>query len=69
MKANSSLGVLKVFADAGCGFDIVSGGELARVQVCGKTWSYPALADGKLYVRDGRELQCLDLKAQPTAAR
>ena len=35
--------------------------ELARVQVCGKTWSYPALADGKLYVRDGRELQCLDL--------
>jgi outer membrane protein assembly factor BamB len=43
--------------------------ELARVQVCGKTWSYPALADGKLYVRDGRELQCLDLKAQPVAAR
>ena len=35
MKANSSLGVLKVFADAGCGFDIVSGGELARVQAVG----------------------------------
>jgi len=35
--------------------------ELARVQVCGKTWTYPALADGKLYVRDGRELQCLEL--------
>jgi diaminopimelate decarboxylase len=28
MKANSSLGVLQVFAQAGCGFDIVSGGEL-----------------------------------------
>ncbi len=32
MKANSSLGVLQVFAEAGCGFDIVSGGELERVQ-------------------------------------
>ena len=31
MKANSSLGVLQVFAKAGCGFDIVSGGELDRV--------------------------------------
>jgi len=35
MKANSSLGVLRVFADAGCGFDIVSGGELARVLAIG----------------------------------
>ncbi len=43
--------------------------ELGRVQVCGKTWSYPALADGKLYVRDGRELQCLDLQAQPPSVR
>ena len=31
MKANSSLAVLQTFARAGCGFDIVSGGELARV--------------------------------------
>ena len=35
MKANSSLGVLQVFADAGCGFDIVSGGELERVTAAG----------------------------------
>jgi diaminopimelate decarboxylase len=35
MKANSSLGVLQVFAQAGCGFDIVSAGELARVQAAG----------------------------------
>jgi diaminopimelate decarboxylase len=35
MKANSSLGILQVFADAGCGFDIVSGGELARVMAAG----------------------------------
>lgn len=30
MKANSSLAVLELFARAGCGFDIVSGGELER---------------------------------------
>ena len=35
MKANSSLGVLQVFAQAGCGFDIVSGGELDRVMAAG----------------------------------
>ena len=35
MKANSSLGVLQVFAQAGCGFDIVSSGELARVLAAG----------------------------------
>ena len=35
MKANSSLGVLQVFAEAGCGFDIVSGGELERVLAAG----------------------------------
>ena len=35
MKANSSLGILQVFADAGCGFDIVSGGELERVIAAG----------------------------------
>jgi len=35
LKANSSLGVLQVFARAGCGFDIVSGGELARALAAG----------------------------------
>lgn len=35
MKANSSLAVLQLFARAGCGFDIVSGGELARVLAVG----------------------------------
>ncbi len=35
LKANSSLGVLRVFAEAGCGFDIVSGGELARALAAG----------------------------------
>lgn len=35
MKANSNLAVLKEFADLGAGFDIVSGGELARVLAVG----------------------------------
>jgi diaminopimelate decarboxylase len=35
MKANSSLAVLQVFARAGCGFDIVSGGELERALAAG----------------------------------
>lgn len=35
VKANSNLSVLKVFAEAGCGFDIVSGGELERVLAAG----------------------------------
>lgn len=35
MKANASLAVLQTFAEAGCGFDIVSGGELERVLAAG----------------------------------
>jgi diaminopimelate decarboxylase len=35
LKANSSLAILQVFARAGCGFDIVSGGELQRVLAAG----------------------------------
>jgi diaminopimelate decarboxylase len=37
MKANPSLGVLQSFAQAGCGFDIVSAGELERVLAAGGT--------------------------------
>ena len=35
MKANPALGVIEVFAQAGCGFDVVSGGELERVLAAG----------------------------------
>jgi diaminopimelate decarboxylase len=31
VKANSTLGILRLLAKAGCGFDVVSGGELQRV--------------------------------------
>ena len=32
VKANSNLSILRLLAKAGCGFDVVSGGELERVQ-------------------------------------
>jgi diaminopimelate decarboxylase len=35
MKANPALGVIQVFAEAGCGFDIVSGGDMDRVLAAG----------------------------------
>jgi diaminopimelate decarboxylase len=35
MKANSNLAILKLLADRGAGFDIVSGGELLRVAAAG----------------------------------
>ena len=33
-----------------------------RVQVCGTTWCSPAYAQGALYLRDGKNLQCVDLE-------
>lgn len=41
--------------------------EVARLQVCGSTWSHPALAEGRLYVRDGRQLFCVELQPSPAA--
>src|SRR4051794_37775627 len=35
VKANSNLGILKVLATHGSGFDVVSGGELYRVELAG----------------------------------
>jgi diaminopimelate decarboxylase len=35
MKANSTLAVLQLFAQAGCGFDVVSAGEMARALAAG----------------------------------
>ncbi len=35
VKANSNLGILKLLAEHGSGFDVVSGGELHRVQTAG----------------------------------
>jgi outer membrane protein assembly factor BamB len=33
--------------------------QISRVSVCGKNWCNPAYADGKLYLRDEKELRCV----------
>lgn len=35
--------------------------ELCKSKVCGATWSHPALVDGKVYLRDNKELLCVQL--------
>jgi outer membrane protein assembly factor BamB len=35
---------------------------LVRSKVCGKTWAHPALVDGRVYLRDDKELICVELK-------
>jgi hypothetical protein len=35
--------------------------EISRVQVCGLNWCNPAYVDGRLFLRDAKELLCVDL--------
>jgi outer membrane protein assembly factor BamB len=35
--------------------------ELSRTKICGNTWAHPALANGRLYIRDAKELICVEL--------
>ncbi|MCY3023905.1 MAG: PQQ-like beta-propeller repeat protein, partial [Planctomycetota bacterium] len=35
--------------------------EIGRAQVCGQTWCNPAYVDGRLYLRDAKELLCVEL--------
>ena len=56
---------LLMLTDAGqlllLGVDGMECHEISRAQVCGANWCYPAYADGKLYLRDNRELMCVNL--------
>ncbi|MDB6019926.1 MAG: Pyrrolo-quinoline quinone [Pedosphaera sp.] len=49
-------GQLVLFVAAPEGFK-----ETGTLQVCGKNWCNPAYADGKLFLRDARELMCVAL--------
>jgi outer membrane protein assembly factor BamB len=35
--------------------------ELSRTRICGSTWVHPALANGRLYIRDEKELVCVEM--------
>ena len=35
--------------------------ELAKSKVCGATWAHPALSDGRVYLRDDKELICVQV--------
>ncbi|UUX96531.1 diaminopimelate decarboxylase [Aquabacterium sp. J223] len=70
MKANSSLAVLQTFAQAGAGFDIVSGGELARVLAVGVEGSRIVFSGvGKTRAEMRRALQagvrCFNIESEP----
>ncbi len=85
VKANSNLKILKLLAQAGTGFDIVSGGELARVRAAGadlgrvvysgvgKTQDEidAGLASGILMfnVESAGELDLIEARAQSLGAR
>ena len=61
VKANSSLAILKLLADRGAGFDIVSGGELERVIAAApqpqSAWSFREWEDS---ARNRSRARCRD---------
>jgi diaminopimelate decarboxylase len=70
MKANSSLAVLQTFALAGCGFDIVSAGELQRVLAAGGSASKVVFsgvgktrAEMRLALEAG--VRCFNVESEP----
>jgi diaminopimelate decarboxylase len=55
IKANSNLGILRLLAAMDCGFDVVSGGELARVQAVDRRAARKVVFSGVGKTRDEME--------------
>jgi len=57
---------LMVFGESGalCLVDIAGkeGQLLGKMTLCERTWSHPALADGRLYIRDAKWLYAYEMK-------
>ena len=74
VKANSNLSILRHFAELGCGFDIVSGGELARVIAAGgdpaKT-VFSGVGKSRDEIRDALEagIKCFNIESLPEIDR
>jgi diaminopimelate decarboxylase len=56
VKANSNLALLRILARAGCGFDVVSGGELERVRLASASAVHRTVFSGVGKTRDEIEL-------------
>jgi len=70
MKANSSLAVLQTFVQAGAGFDIVSGGELARVLAAGGDAGkvvFSGVGKSRAEMRQALEagVRCFNVESEP----
>ena len=68
LKANSSLAVVDVFARLGSGFDIVSGGELARVVAAGgdarkAVFSGVGKSDGEMEAALAAGVRCINVES------
>ena len=60
MKANGNLSILKLLAELGCGFDIVSGGELEqlrRIGVRGDRIVFSGVGKTREEIRAGMQYQ------------
>lgn len=74
VKANSNLAVLALLAQLGAGFDIVSGGELARVLAAGgdlrKTlFSGVGKSEAEIELALGRGIACINVESQAELER
>lgn len=74
VKANSNLAVLKLLADLGSGFDIVSGGELARVLAAGADASkvvFSGVGKTVAEIRQALEagIHCFNVESEPELER
>ena len=70
MKANSNLGILRLFARMGSGFDIVSGGELYRLQrigVAGKRIVFSGVGKSREEIREGLRARILLFNVESAA--
>jgi diaminopimelate decarboxylase len=74
VKANSNLSILRLLADLGCGFDIVSGGELRRVLAAGGS-AAKTLFSGVGKTRDelraalAEGIGCINVESEPELER
>src|SRR5689334_24032703 len=74
VKANSNLAILDVLARLGAGFDIVSGGELARVLAAGGRADrviFSGVGKSEAEMRAGLEagIRCFNVESEPELAR